>query len=58
MATMLPDYAAGRNGLTVGRGFCDACHKSHSACPASQDSGVVSVSEPIRMASLVRSQVE
>jgi hypothetical protein len=43
-------YAARRNGSTAGRGFCDACHKSHFVCPASHDSGVVLVSKPIRMA--------
>src|SRR5471030_148041 len=43
-------YAARRNGSTSGRGFCDACHKSHFVCPASHDSGVVFVSKPIRIA--------
>jgi hypothetical protein len=42
--------AARRNGSTTGAGFCEACHKSNFACPVSQDSGVVPVSNPMRIA--------
>jgi hypothetical protein len=43
-------YAARRSGATGGRGFCDACHKSHFVCPDSQDSGVVLVRRLSRIA--------
>jgi hypothetical protein len=38
-------HAARRNGRITGRGFREACQRSHFVCPASQDSGVVCVND-------------
>ena len=41
-------YTAFLNGITCGRAFREACHKSHFAWAAIHDSGAVRVTKPTR----------